>query len=279
MTDFDPVTKDRPHDPDFPASMMPALFESSGCKILGTVFTATGAGPHPAIILMHGFPGNEVNYDLAQSFRRQGFTVLVFHYRGCWGSEGDYLWKNLPEDASAAINFVKSEEAQIKFRIDPDKIVLIGHSMGGFAALFGAVKHPEIKHAVSITGFNAGQFGELVESREWIFEYSRSHMQPAMDFVNCPSADILLNELIENKKEWNLLNYLEELSQKHLLLIGAKYDTTAPLDIHHLPLAAALKSADKTDLKEIIMETGHSLSDKRIALARVISEWLSEIKF
>jgi len=25
MTDFDPVTQDRPHDPDFPASMMPAL--------------------------------------------------------------------------------------------------------------------------------------------------------------------------------------------------------------------------------------------------------------
>jgi dipeptidyl aminopeptidase/acylaminoacyl peptidase len=279
MIDFDPVIQDQPYDPNFPATLVPVMFESSGCKLLGTMFLTAGEGPHPVIILLHGFPGNEVNYDLAQAFRRQGFNVFVFHYRGCWGSEGDYLWKYLVEDVSSAINFMKSDYAQNKFRINPDKIILIGHSMGGFAALFNTVIHDEIKFTVSIAGFNAGMFGELIESNKMIFEYSTVHMQQAMDFVKCGSADILLNELIANKKEWNLINYLEKLSKKNLLIIGARFDTTAPLDIHHKPLVGALKTVDAKNVKDVILETGHSFSDKRIALARIISEWLSEIKF
>jgi predicted alpha/beta-fold hydrolase len=90
MENFNPVTQDIPSDPQNPASMAPVIFESDGSKILGTMFIASGAELHPVIVLLHGFPGNEVNYDLAHAFKRQGFNVLVFHYRGCWGSEGNY---------------------------------------------------------------------------------------------------------------------------------------------------------------------------------------------
>ncbi|MFA7229402.1 MAG: alpha/beta fold hydrolase [Melioribacteraceae bacterium] len=279
MIDFDPVTQDEQYDPGFPSTMVPAMFEDNGFKYLGTMFIAAGEGPHPLIILLHGFPGNEANYDLAQVFRRQGFNVFVFHYRGCWGSTGDYLWSNLVEDVSAGLKFVKSRPARNQFRIDSEKIILIGHSMGGFAALFNCIRNDEIKHAVSIAGFNAGKFGELIESSRMIFEYSAQHMQPAMDFVRCESAATLLNELIANKKEWNLLNYLEKLSEKNLLIIGSKHDTTAPMDIHHKPLMNALNAAGAKKVTEYVLETGHSFSDKRIALARIISEWLGKIKF
>ena len=39
------------------------------------------------VLLLHGFPGNEKNLDLAQDLRADGFNVLFFHYRGAWGSE------------------------------------------------------------------------------------------------------------------------------------------------------------------------------------------------
>ena len=279
MIDFDPVTQDEQYNPNYPSSTVPAVFESSGCKLLGTMFLAAGKGPHPVIILMHGFPGNELNYDLAYVFQRQGFNVFVFHYRGCWGSEGDYLWSNLVDDASSSIKFIRSNFAQDNFRIDPNKIVLIGYSMGSFAALFNTIMDDEIKYTVSISGFNAGVFGELIESDKIIYDYSMAHMQPAMDFVKCNSADILLNELITNKKEWNILNHLEKLSNKNLLVIGARFDSTTPLEIHHKPLISALKTANVKNVKEVILETEHSFSDKRIALARIISDWLSGIKF
>lgn len=56
----------------------------------GLIYIASGAGPHPTVILLHGYPGNEKNLDLAQSLRREGWNVLFFHYRGAWGSEGEF---------------------------------------------------------------------------------------------------------------------------------------------------------------------------------------------
>ena len=195
------------------------------------------------------------------------------------GSGGDYLWKNLVDDVQSAINFMESEYAQNKFRNDSDKIILVGHSMGGFAALFNAIRFNDIKYAVSLAGFNAGFFGGLIESNKPVYEFSAQHLQPSMDFVKCGSAEVLLNELITYKNEWNLLNHIEKLAEKNLLIVGAKNDSTTPLEIHHLPLVNSLKMSNAKNVKEFILETGHSFADKRIALARIISEWLKEIKF
>ncbi|MCX6169198.1 MAG: alpha/beta fold hydrolase [Ignavibacteriales bacterium] len=277
MSNFDPVIEDQFYDPDYPASTLPVVFESYGSKLLGTMFRSAGAGQHPVIILLHGFPGYEVSYDLAHVFQRQGFNVLVFHYRGCLGSGGDYLWKNLVEDVPNSINFMESDYAQEKFGNDPDKIILMGHSMGGFAALYNSIQFDEIKYAASLAGFNAGLFGGLIESNKPVYEFSAQHLRPSMDFVKCDSSEILLNELITYKNEWNLLNHIEKLKEKNLLIIGAKNDSTTPLEIHHQPLINSLKTNNAKNVKDYILETGYSLADKRIELARIVSNWLNEL--
>ncbi len=287
MENFNPATHDMPSDPQNPASMAPVIFESGGSKILGTMFIASGAEPHPIIILLHGFPGNEVNYDLAHVFRRQGFNVLVFHYRGCWGSEGNYSWQNLIEDTSEAINFIKSDYACEKFRIDKSNIILIGHSMGGFAALYNSILHDKIKNVVSIAGFNSGAFGEILAVNKMIYDYSVQTIQPAVPFVKTESAEKLMDEYVVHKTEWNLLNHIGKLSQKNILMIASKYDTIAPIDIHHKPLVDKLRSEiekEKSKMEKVkwkteehILETGHSFSDKRIELAKIISKWLYNI--
>lgn len=279
MQTFDPVTQDLPNDPNYPASMAPVMFESSGCKLFGTMFIASGEEKHPIIILLHGFPGNEVNYDLAHVFRRQGFNVLVFHYRGCWGSEGNYSWKFLVEDTEAAINFVKSDYACETYRIDRNRILLIGHSMGGFSALYNSIFHDEIRNVASIAGFNSGGFGEILAGNKMIYDYSVQTIEIASTFVKNASAQFLINELIENKKEWNLLNYIDKLCGKNLLLIASKHDNIAPADIHHIPLVNILKKSGAENLEDYILDTGHSFSDKRIELARIISNWINNIKF
>ena len=276
---FDPVTQDAPNDPKFPASMQPVSFTSNGCKLLGTFFFASGEGLHPTILLLHGFPGNEVNYDIAHAARRIGYNVMVFHYRGCWGSEGDYLWTNLVEDTDSAIQFLKSGEAGEKYKVDRNEIVLIGHSMGGFAATYNSTKYDDIKNVASLAGFNAGLFGEFIEGNNELIQFSADTMEPAMEFVKCDSAVTLLNEMITNKKEWNLLNHLEKLAKKNLLLVSSKYDTIAPIEIHHKPFIGALKISGASNYHEHILETGHSFSDSRIKLTLIICEWLSKIKF
>jgi len=280
MQTFDPITQDPVEiDTEYPASMLPVVFENHGCKLFGTMFLAQGEGPNPVIILQHGFPGNEVNYDLAHVFRRQGFNVFVFHYRGCWGSEGDYSWANLLNDTGAAIRFMQTEFAREKFRVDGSKIILIGHSMGGFAAVYNSIKYDQIKNIASIAGFNSGLFGEFIEGNNELIKFSADTMQPAMEFVHCDSAETLLNEMVTNKKEWNLLNHLDTLKSKNWLIVAAKHDTIAPIDIHHKPMVGALKMAGAENYQEHILETGHSFSDSRIKLTKIVCEWLDKINF
>ena len=62
------------------ASMQTMQIASHGALMNALVYVAAGAGPHPAVILLHGFPGNERNLDLAQDMRRAGWDVLYFNY-------------------------------------------------------------------------------------------------------------------------------------------------------------------------------------------------------
>ena len=73
-----------------PASMQSFQIPSHGALLNAFVYVAAGAGPHPVVVLLHGFPGNERNLDLAQDIRRAGWDVLYFDYRGSWGSPGDF---------------------------------------------------------------------------------------------------------------------------------------------------------------------------------------------
>ena len=80
---------------------------SHGALLNAIVYVAAGAGPHPVVILLHGFPGNEKNLDLAQAIRRAGWDVLYFDYRGSWGSPGDFSFTHCIEDTQAAIAYVR----------------------------------------------------------------------------------------------------------------------------------------------------------------------------
>src|SRR5271170_4218023 len=77
-----------------PAAMDSFQIPSHGALLNALVYVAAGVGPHPAVVLLHGFPGNERNLDLAQDIRRAGWDVLYFDYRGSWGSPGDFSFSH-----------------------------------------------------------------------------------------------------------------------------------------------------------------------------------------
>jgi len=78
--------RDPPPDAALPASGHAEQITSHGEAMNAMVYVPAGAGPHPVVVLLHGFPGNEQNLDLAQAMRRAGWAVVTFHYRGSWGS-------------------------------------------------------------------------------------------------------------------------------------------------------------------------------------------------
>ena len=69
----------------YPASMSAFVLPSHDGAMNAVMYQASGPGLHPTLLLLHGFPGNEQNLDLAQAARRDGWNVLTLHYRGSWG--------------------------------------------------------------------------------------------------------------------------------------------------------------------------------------------------
>src|SRR5580698_1790263 len=127
-----------------PATMQSFQIPSHGAMLNALVYVAAGSGRHPAVVLLHGFPGNERNLDLAQDIRRAGWDVLYFNYRGSWGSPGDFSFSHGIEDTSAAVDYLRSSQMAKILRLDPTRIVLIGHSMGGFMAVQDAASDGSI---------------------------------------------------------------------------------------------------------------------------------------
>jgi len=82
-------------------------FDSDGHRLLGTLYLARGCTPKPTALLLHGCPGLQQNADLAVALRDRGWNSLVFHYRGCWGSGGDYDLRTIPRDVTAAVDHLQ----------------------------------------------------------------------------------------------------------------------------------------------------------------------------
>ena len=67
------IDQDPAPDKTNPAAIETFQIPSHGALLNALVYVASGAGPHFVVLLLHGFPGNEKNLDLAQSLRRAGY--------------------------------------------------------------------------------------------------------------------------------------------------------------------------------------------------------------
>ncbi|HEY5646183.1 MAG TPA: prolyl oligopeptidase family serine peptidase [Pseudomonadales bacterium] len=108
------------------------------------------AGPHPLIVLVHGGPHGI--YDTwgfdpeAQLFASQGYAVLQVNFRGSGGrgqqfvAAGHGKWgAEMQDDVTDTVRYVISEGL-----VDPKRICIYGASYGGYAALVGAYRDPDL---------------------------------------------------------------------------------------------------------------------------------------
>ncbi len=268
----DPIRNDPAPDLNYPATLVPVTFESGGEKLIGVILQAQGEGPHPTVVLLHGFPGYEKNLDLAHVIRRAGWNVLVFHYRGSWGSQGSYSFGNCLEDVLSALTFLRTKKVYTSYKIDAQNIVLIGHSLGGFCALMTAVFDPHICSAASIAGFNIGYFAQTGVHSLKVKSFFEESLPPLCG----TSADQLIAEAVSCAERWNLLNYCRPLSERSLLLVGGSRDETAPIVYHHVPLVRRLQDEGCEALTDVIIDADHLFSDKRVTLSEIVFSWLQD---
>lgn len=263
-------------DINYPSNVDGISFISCNCKIIGTMHIAQGIGPHPTVILLHGIPGYEQNFDIAHALLKNGYNVLVFHYRGNWGCEGSYSLKHVLEDTENAIEFLKTKQSVETYRIDINKIILIGHSLGGFTALMAAAKHPEIKLVASIAAFNFGMFGEMLLKNPALLEVAVNYFSfICKPVIQGTTPYEFLKQVIDNNEQWNLFNIIQNLKGHSVLFVGGTRDTDVPVEEHYKPILECLKK-EKVSVRDILLDANHSFSDKKIALAQEILSWLED---
>jgi uncharacterized protein len=267
-----------PRDEQYPANLLPLTFESHGDQLLGRMLVAQGAGPHPTIVLLHGFPGNEQNGDLAHIFRRAGWNVLFFHYRGAWGSQGSFSFTHACEDVTSALAWLRTPETRKQYRVDAQKIVLIGHSMGGFAALLTAANDPAVYAVASLAGFQFALLGRLLRENSALQSVIEADWKGELAALQGVTAWQLVQEVLEQAEQWTLERYLDSLAQRPVYLIGANYDTVATPALHYMPLVAALEERAESMVRSTLLPADHAFSDARVTLAEHLLAWLDEIK-
>lgn len=264
------VTTDPPADKAHPAAMDYVRIPSHGALINGVLYTASGAGRHASVVLLHGFPGNEQNLDLAQAMRRAGFNVLTLHYRGSWGSPGDFSFSHAAEDADAALVFMSANAA--KYAIDPARIYVVGHSMGGWLAASATDHAPDVAGLVMISAWDIGAEGPHFRDPAVRKKMAAGEFGEDVIPLAGTSADALMQEAAANASHWDFVGYAPELKSRPVMIITANDGLTPD----NLRLGKALRGAGDKDVSEIHMDTDHPYSDHRIALQSTIVTWLQK---
>jgi uncharacterized protein len=271
---FDPVTMDAPRG-DPPAETVDLQFRSEGAHLNAFAHLASGPGPHPTALLLHGFPGNERNLDLAQAMRRAGWNAIYFTYRGAWGSGGEFSFGNALEDVAAVVAALREPELAKRHRIDPERIALVGHSLGGAAALVSAAKLASVGCVASLAGANLATFGEQVSASDEARESIAAMFQAwGEGRIARFSGEAMVADLIAHRGEYAAVHHAAALARKPVLLVAGARDEIAPPAAHHAPLVVAIRAEGGSLLREVTLDGDHSFSDKRIALGREVIAWL-----
>jgi pimeloyl-ACP methyl ester carboxylesterase len=272
----DPTGVDRQNPPAAEELKMP----SGDTRVNALLYRAQGKGPHPVVILLHGFPGNERNLDLGQALRRAGYHVLYFNYRGSWGSGGSFSFGSARQDVAAAFRYLRSADTVKRFGIDPGRIVLVGHSLGGWLALAGAADDREVRCTVALAPWNVGRFGALlrdgsVKPEMFLAEW-RSYTDPEAGPLRGTTAEALAEETKSHAAEWDLSALAAALSAKHGLVIASTKDEARSPAMLREPLDAALRGLRAEHWQSRTIDDDHSFSAHRIALARTVIGWLQQ---
>lgn len=265
------VAVDPPGDAAHPAALTDFVLQTHGSGINAVLYTASGAGAHPVLLLFHGFPGNEQNLDLAQAARRAGWHVLTLHYRGSWGSHGDFSFAHCVEDGQAALDWLRAPANVAKYGIDPKRIVVAGHSMGGFVAVETAAANPGLAGVALIDAWNIGNSaGDMARDRTGAAAFMASDSAP----LTGTSPAALVDEAIAHRTTWELTASAAALARHPLFIAGATRGGAAD----NSALAAAVAARPGAHVTAVTMPTDHSFSDHRIALAGALVDWLGTVR-
>lgn len=181
----------------------------------------------PAVVLVHGGPylrGHDLGWsDEAQFLASRGYQVIEVDYRGSTGYGlkhylgGQRQWGlAMQDDLADAVAWTARQGL-----VDPGRVCIMGSSYGGYAALMGPIRHPDVyRCAISFAGVTDL---DLMYSITWsdFSEYWKKYGMPLL--VGDREADA------ESLAKTSPLQQVQRIKVPVLLAHGSQ-DRRVPLD-------------------------------------------------
>ena len=220
------------------------------------MYRTRNRGRSPAAIVLHGFPGFEKNYDIIRALRALGYHSLIFHYRGAWGSEGRYTITGTIDDAKNALKMLRSRSD-----VDPDRILLVGHSMGGWLAVNLGAMDGRVVGVIAISSI-----GDVKKRGK----PDRARIDHSMKFLREITYEDYLAERRIRAEKYNPVDKIGLISPRPVLIIHGENDELVKVDHAH----ALYKAAKKPRELLIVKGADHAFSYKRQELIGKIVSWV-----
>ncbi|THV42485.1 alpha/beta hydrolase [Glycomyces buryatensis] len=126
----------------------------------------------------HGFNGGVIYYPTDTSEGTFGAVAVVPGFTASWEDEGAWMghWlasfgfvvigidTNSPQDFDtargdqllAALDYL-TQESEVQDRVDPERLGVMGHSMGGGGAIYAAEQRPDLQAAIPLAPYSPSQ--------------------------------------------------------------------------------------------------------------------------
>ncbi|MFK7695438.1 alpha/beta hydrolase family protein [Paenibacillus sp. HJGM_3] len=226
------------------------------------------------VVLCHGFVGNRIGVDrlfvnAARQFSRAGYVVVRFDYAGCGESTGDYGAGGLTamiEQTRTVLDYLLDVDY-----VDPNRLILIGHSLGGAAALLTAAQDKRVKSLVLWSAV-AHPFNDIVRIVGQS-TFDESVQKGAADYLGYS----LQPEFFESLKTHQPLAQVRKFAGDVLVVHGTSDDTIPPDYSSIYQKVFWMRTEGQCDL-EWIFQANHTYSDgnSKAELYAKTMQWLED---
>ena len=252
--------------------------KNNGVKIDAKFYPVYQTNKAPAVILLHGFPGNQSSpLGLAERLNAAGFNVLVFNYQGSYNSEGSFSFDNCIDNAGAAINSLREPGNMAKYNIDTSKIVVCGYSFGGTIAIESGMYNNKVSKIISIANDDHSVAIKKASAdsafKEKYRQFVGNSFGPAGPFRGDLKKE--MEYYIKNVDRYDLVKNADKLKGKKILFIIGWQDKTSLIEVNALPLYRKLMQINAGNVAINGFETDHRFGNVLNEVTDTIINWIN----
>lgn len=270
---------DPPLDPDAPAEILSSYgafdYVSHGSHVYGQIMwpELTFETKRPCVIMFHGYPGTARHDDMLHALVRMGCVTVSPHFRGAWGSQGKYSITNCIEDALGIAEYVRSDEFSARYNIDPERIYIMGHSMGGNTSIHSANDLPWLRGIILLAPFDPTYFvrNDRMDDQYFVLQDGYPLHYDGVEGI-CRNIEENLDRLIFDGD-------LEQMARenRNVLCIVGDADIIAPPQDMVQPIWDRICTEEHPGIRPLLyLHSDHDLFGQRIKATEAIADFICE---